>query len=358
VLTIAFVFASAWFLGSARPAIGADLNSKPVAPATPTNPAPAPTYEVSVGLDGEVFPVFANYASLQDPDDRRWATVAVTVRNSGAGPLRSRMTVQVPGWSDQEIQLVDLPAGAVQTYDFAPTFLPRLYHNREISAATASITVTDMAGLVTFATTAPVRLRSVNDIYWGTDFKFATFIASWITPHEPRVEAVLTAAKEYMPSRRMPGYENGKSEAIQEKSTILQARAIFSALKRHGLSYVKSSVTFGDNKEWSERVRMPADSLRNNTANCIDGVLMYASLFENLGMDPVVVLVPGHAYVGVRLTRYSDRYLYIETALTGRATFEVATSTAERNLAHYDRSQLTFIRIADARQAGIYPMPQ
>ncbi len=358
MLTIAFVFASAWFLGVAHPAIGADINTKPLPPATPKTSAPVPTYEVSVGLDGEVFPVFANFASLQKPDERRWATVAVTVRNSSSAPLRSRMTVQVPGWSDQEIQLIDLPAGAVQTYHFAPAFLPRLYRNQEISAATASVTATDMAGQVTFATTAPVRLRSVNDIYWGTDFKFAPFIASWITPHDPRVEAVLTAAKEYMPGRRMPGYEDGKSEAVQEKSTILQARAIFSALKRQGLSYVKSSLTFGDNKEWSERVRMPADSLRDNAANCIDGVLMYASLFENLGMDPVVVLVPGHAYVGVRLTRYSDRYLYLETALTGRARFEVATTTAERNLAHYDRSQLTFVRVADARQAGIYPMPR
>ncbi|MBV9608196.1 MAG: hypothetical protein JO187_01445, partial [Acidobacteria bacterium] len=65
-----------------------------------------PTYSVSVGLGGEVFPVFANYASLQKPDHRRWGTVAVTVRNSSRNRLQERITVQVPGWSDQEIQLV------------------------------------------------------------------------------------------------------------------------------------------------------------------------------------------------------------------------------------------------------------
>ncbi len=38
---------------------------------------------------------------------------------------------------------------------------------------------------------------------------------------------------------------------------------------------------------------------------------MYASLFENLDMEPVVVVVPGHSYVGVRLARGGNRYLNI-----------------------------------------------
>jgi hypothetical protein len=83
---------------------------------------------------------------------------------------------------------------------------------------------------------------------------------------------------------------------------------------------------------------------------------MYASLFENLGMDAVVVLVPGHAYVGVRLAPGSERSLYLETAYTGRAGFEAASSAAERNLARY-RDRIV-VRIDQARQAGIYPMPQ
>src|SRR5512133_1224335 len=50
---------------------------------------PQPTYEVSVGLDGEIYPVFANYASLKDPRQRNWGTVAVRVTNSTADPLRN-----------------------------------------------------------------------------------------------------------------------------------------------------------------------------------------------------------------------------------------------------------------------------
>src|SRR5947209_7596489 len=90
---------------------------------------------------------------------------------------------KIAGWSDDEIQTVEVPAGQSRTFKFAPSFLPRLYHNHEISAATARVEVSDSTGRSTYEGTIPVRLRSVDDMYWGTNFKYAPFIASWVTPH-------------------------------------------------------------------------------------------------------------------------------------------------------------------------------
>src|SRR3954469_21467426 len=92
---------------------------------------PEPTYKISVGLDGDVFPVFANYASMQAPQQREWGTVAVTITNSTDAPLRNRIAVKISGWSDQEIQMAEMATGQVKTFKFAPTFLPRLYQNHE-----------------------------------------------------------------------------------------------------------------------------------------------------------------------------------------------------------------------------------
>lgn len=334
-----------------------DTAVKPVPPAVESQHA-VPTYSIQAGLKGEIFPVFANYASLQRPNQRRWGTVSVTIRNSSDKPLRNRITVQVPGWSDQEIQIAETPAGDARTYQFAPSFLPRLYRNREITAATAVVRINAIGGEELYAATIPVRLRSAQDMYWGPDFQYAPFIAAWVTPHDSHVERVLSRAKEFMPARRLPGYEEGKSEAAQEQSTTAQVHAIYRALQERGVSYVKSSSTLGGNRDWSERVRSPRESLRQNSANCIDGALMYASLFENLGMDAVVVLVPGHAYVGVRLAPASEYFLYLETAYTGRAGFEAATNAAERTLSRYRISDQIVVRIDQARQAGIYPMPE
>ena len=35
-------------------------------------------------------------------------------------------------------------------------------------------------------------MRAVEDMFWGKGFKYAQFIASWVTPHDARVESVLT----------------------------------------------------------------------------------------------------------------------------------------------------------------------
>src|SRR3954462_13402318 len=69
------------------------------------SPAPAPrsmepTYAVQVGLDGEIFPVFAHQAALQKPTARTWGTVAVKVPNSSHPGLGQGISGPVPGWSD------------------------------------------------------------------------------------------------------------------------------------------------------------------------------------------------------------------------------------------------------------------
>jgi hypothetical protein len=347
--------------GTLYPQLGvrvlADSNTQPVQHIE-IRKGTIPTYLFSAGIDGEIFPAFANYASLQLPMDRQIGTFLVTVSNSTDSSLTAKVSVQVPGWSDKEIQNVQVDAGEVRNLLFAPTFLPRLYRNHEIAPATAELKVTDPIGKPLYSDTVSVRLRSADDIYWGKDFRFAPFIASWVTPHDPQVEAILARAKEFMPGRRLPGYEEWKSADQQRDATYAEAKAIYRAVQQSGLSYVKSSITFGRNTDISERVRLPGESISHNSANCIDGVVMYASLFENLGMKPVVVLVPGHAYVGVREAENSDDYLYIETAITGRgASFENAVRAATRGIAKYSDKDVMRIRISQARDAGIYPMP-
>jgi hypothetical protein len=325
-------------------------------PPTPLR-QPAPAYKIQAGIDGEIYPVFANYASLQRQSDRTFGVVSVTLSNTTGAAMRQGVTVEIPGWSDREIQTVELAPGASRTLVFAPAFLSRLYQNHEITAATAHVTFTDTGSNSSYETTVPVRLRSAEDMFWGNGFKYASFIASWVTPHDRPVEAVLARAKRFTPDHRLPGYESWKNAAQQEQETYREAKAIFTALQRMGLSYVKSSATLGDHKGISERVRMPRVSLAQSSANCIDAAVMYASLFENLGMDASVVIVPGHAYAGVRVAEGSPKFLLIDVALTGRSTFAAAVASAETGMANHAPSTITQVMVEKARSSGIYPMP-
>jgi len=100
---------------------------------------------------------------------------------------------------------------------------------------------------------------------------------------------------------------------------------------------------------------MPRESLGQTSANCIDGAVMFASLFENLAMDPIVILVPGHAYVGVRVAKGSQNYLFIDAAMTGRATFEAAVRSAETGLNKRSSAEITRIPIGRGTRSRHLP---
>src|SRR5438874_2849798 len=55
--------------------------------------------------------LFRSYASLQAPDQRKWGVVSVRVSNSTDTEQRYRIAVRVTGWSDEEVQIVTVPAG-------------------------------------------------------------------------------------------------------------------------------------------------------------------------------------------------------------------------------------------------------
>src|SRR5215475_5890255 len=113
------------------------LAERPATPGAGSLKAMTCDYVVEAGLDGEIYPVFANYASLQKQGSRSFAVIAITVNNPGQATVHQKIAVELPGWSDREIQLVEAEPGKRKTLMFAPSFLPRFYQNREIVAATA-----------------------------------------------------------------------------------------------------------------------------------------------------------------------------------------------------------------------------
>ena len=131
---------------------------------------PGIVVQVSAGMHGDVFPAFANRLSLELPVDREWGVVQVAVANPGdagnAPPLRLRVSVRITGWSDEEIQNLELAPGLSKTLDFAPTLGDRAFRNREITPATAQVRVTGADENLIFASTVPLHIRAVEDMLW------------------------------------------------------------------------------------------------------------------------------------------------------------------------------------------------
>ena len=136
-----------------------------------------------------------------------------------------------------------------------------------------------------------------------------------------------------------------------------QAAAIFAALRRSGISYVSSIYTFGNYAGETERIRLPRETLELSNANCIDVSVAFASAVENLGMKPVIVIVPGHAFTGVRLGPNSQDFLYLDLTVLPRGTFAAAVARAQAWLKKTPPNEVLTVDIGAARALGVYPMP-
>ncbi len=80
------------------------------------------------------------------------------------------------------------------------------------------------------------------------------------------------------------------------KMITAQMQAVYEALHAYGMSYVSDTSTL---EAGFQRVRTPDRVLADHTGNCIELSILFASIFESMGLEPVVVFPRGHAIIGV-----------------------------------------------------------
>ena len=279
----------------------------------------------------------------------------ITLSNPDAADATVRVEVGVEGYSEPAAQTVVVPASGTATVSLTPAFNDKLYSLQESAPANIDTKVSDANGKILFEKTRRITLLSKDYLVWGidSDYDLAFGVAAFVTPHDSgkAIDRLLSAAAEKASGRALGGYQGDD----HQKSVEDQARAIYQTIHEMGIKYVNAPVSFGKN---DQRIKFPAESLADKSGNCIEGTLLFASAFESLGMRPVVILVPGHAFVGVRLWDNDDTILPIETTMVGTDPYKDAVATAVQELNQYlADGTATIVDIAVLRQMGITPAP-
>jgi hypothetical protein len=323
------------------------------ASATPASPLQV-HYQLAVPGRGEIFPALAS----GKPADY-WPVAVLTISNTSDLPLLQTVSAEIPGWSRQSTTTVLIEQHKTTTVPINPVLLPQAYRNTEIRQAELELRAAGPADTIGYIQTLRVYLHSVSDLFWGAKFANAQFIARWVTPHDAAVIQLVSSARKYVPRGRLAGYDlpRGESPTRVSAQVKTEARAVFEAMRHSGLSYVDSMSTYGNFSSETERVRLPRETLLESSANCIDVSVAFASAMENLGIDPVIVIVPGHAFTGVRLEPDSRQVLYLDLTVLPDGSFKRATSRAQYWLKKTPADQVLVIDVAAARALGIYPIP-
>jgi len=210
----------------------------------------------------------------------------------------------------------------------------------------------------------------------GNDYPLYDYLAVFVTPKSDAVQELLAIAKEYAVDeygsyseydlyRSLPGYQCGDcTEEEWEVYTALQVMAIYNALKYYyGVSYLNMPTAFGVEKDFVQRINLPEESLRLGSANCIDGAVLFASALEAIGIQPFIVIVPGHAFVAWSINPGGEKTVALETTMIGEYDFEDAYIKGNQELAEYwdaltddNYENGALIDVMEMHEQGILPI--
>ena len=182
-----------------------------------------------------------------------------------------------------------------------------------------------------------------------------------VTPHDPAVEELLRHAADYHPGGLMTSAYGGV-EYDENGSVWRRLEAIWEAEDNvYDLTYISTWVSFAPGDV--QRIRLPSEVLEQHSGNCIELTMLYAAAVEALDMEPAIILVPGHAFLAVRMDAVNADYYVVETTMIGQASFTEAVDYGKAELDEAmphianGESSYAFITIADNREIGINPIP-
>ena len=122
-------------------------------------------------------------------------------------------------------------------------------------------------------------------------------LAAFVCPNDPAVDVILrNTAEKLRTARRDPalaGYGPGGRARVLEC-----AEALWGALWDEQIAYSLPPASF---EREGQKVRLPATVVGTKVGTCLDLTLLYAACLEQMGFHPLVVLLEGHALVGVWL---------------------------------------------------------
>ncbi len=245
----------------------------------------------------------------------RLGSVGVKVVSPSDG-ARVRVVASIDGIArDGEIEAV-LPERGKQ-YILIPALrydYPALLRMVQPSTTTVQYQVF-LDGVQVANESRPVRVRSVNDAPIATfeggkqTGQYEYMFAAYVNENNPAIEYILRGALQ-LPQPVVRSFEGYAGDVMA------QVFAVWYFLQRSGFAYttITTPSSMGQGVV-SQHVRFIDDSIRVRQSNCIDGTVLFASILRKIGIDPAIVLIPGHAFLGFYLDAQHKQVAFLETTL-------------------------------------------
>ena len=334
-----------------------------VATQTPATGTSAPVkVDVGVRYYGKVPTAFYHLLG-KTTKQQNFATFVL--HNQGTETVSVKVVSEIGGFTEQAVDTLSLAAGQSLELEQTPimkTGARDQLNEGQVASFYYKVTFVQdgQEGLIE-ERSINVELMSKRDLVVAivdengdlvADFR--EYSVAWVTPSSPEVEQMLRQATEYMPGEAIYGYQGGADGVLP------QLRAIYQVINDvYRVRYVSTPVSLAKtDRTYVQRIRLPAETIEQQAGNCIETAALYASAIEAMDMNPLLVLVPGHAFVACETSDGSNQYIFVETTILGEGlTFDDALAMGQKNWAKF-QSQTMLIDVRHWRTKGILPMPE
>jgi len=283
--------------------------------------------------------------------------VEMVFENTGEAAVTLTAKAQLQGFSEWAKDTVTVKPGEKKSINLTPVFKGDLSTLAEQQPGAIEWELLTSDGKALATKTLKITLASRNDMLITENLD--DFMAVFVTPNDPVVDEVLSAARDAQLIEAFDGYQSKDPQQVAK-----QAQAVFDVLSKLGLHYRSATATYLDTKDISaQKVYFPRESVVGTGANCIDGSVLIAACFEKIELKPYLVFVPGHAFVAVALDDAETDFLCIETTMMGNAkedvsSFEDAVKSGKDTFKDaLEKKEVAVVDIAKARKNGITPYP-
>lgn len=139
------------------------------------------------------------------------------------------------------------------------------------------------------------------------------FFAAYVNEENPLIDGILREALNTRIVDRFLGYQSHQKGYVDR-----QVYALWNVLQKRKFRY--SSISYSSlssNVVFSQRVRTFDDALKASQINCVDGSVLFASLLRAINIDPILVRIPGHMFVGYYTDPSHREANYLEMTMIG-----------------------------------------
>jgi hypothetical protein len=143
--------------------------------------------------------------------------------------------------------------------------------------------------------------------FWQASFedyeRAIQFIAAFSQPNHPSIRPLLDAAVARMTASGAKGQLSGYQDSSVVEPMV---RAIYESIQAVGITYSNPPASWSGGG--GQKIRTAQEILEEKVGTCLDTTMLMASCLEQAGLAPLVILIPGHAFVGYWTGEFIDRY--------------------------------------------------